>query len=46
MRILAAIHPLEATLTILQCLGLPSRAPPIAPARPEPASTEFTPTGW
>jgi len=30
MRILAAIHPLEATRKILDCLGLPSRAPPIS----------------
>jgi hypothetical protein len=34
MRILAAIHPPEATRAILGCLGLPSRAPPLAPARP------------
>lgn len=39
MRILAAIHPPEATRAILECLGLPSRAPPTAPARPEPEST-------
>ena len=32
MRILAAIHPPEATRAILECLGLPTRAPPIAPA--------------
>jgi len=31
MRILAAIHPPEATRAILECLGLPSRAPPISP---------------
>ena len=30
MRILAAIHCSEAIQKILQCLGLPSRAPPIA----------------
>jgi hypothetical protein len=30
MRILAAIHPPEATRAILEHLGLPSRAPPIA----------------
>ena len=30
MRILAAIHPPEATRKILECLGLPSRAPPLA----------------
>ena len=33
MRILAAIHPPEAAQAILACLGLPERAPPIAPAR-------------
>lgn len=32
MRILAAIHPPEATRAILECLGLPTRAPPITPA--------------
>jgi hypothetical protein len=32
MRILAAIHPPEATQAILACLALPVRAPPIAPA--------------
>ena len=35
MRILAAIHPPDTTRAILACLGLPSRAPPIAPAVPE-----------
>jgi hypothetical protein len=33
MRILAAIHPPETTSSILACLGLPVRAPPLAPAR-------------
>lgn len=33
MRILATIHPPEATSAILACLGLPVRAPPSAPAR-------------
>ena len=32
MRILAAIHRPDATRRILECLGLPSRAPPIAHA--------------
>ena len=32
MRIIAAIHPPEAASKILDCLGLPSRAPPVAPA--------------
>jgi hypothetical protein len=31
MRILAAIHPPAASRAILDCLGLPSRAPPISP---------------
>ena len=35
MRILAAIHPPETAQAILECLGLPERAPPIAPARAE-----------
>lgn len=33
MRIIAAIHPPEAIRKILECLGLPSRPPPLA--RPE-----------
>ena len=33
MRILAVIHPPETTAAILACLGLPVRAPPLAPAR-------------
>ncbi len=37
MRILAAIHPPESIAAILECLGLPVRAPPISPARPEDA---------
>jgi len=36
LRILSAIHPPETTRKILECLGLPSRPPPIAPAIPEP----------
>ena len=35
MRILAAIHPPETAQAILACLGLPERAPPIAPPRPD-----------
>jgi hypothetical protein len=31
MRILAAIHAPEAIRKILDCLGLPSRPPPLAP---------------
>ena len=33
LRIVSAIHPPEATRAILEHLGLPSRAPPIAAAR-------------
>ena len=32
MSIIAAIHPPDVTDRILECLGLPSRAPPVAPA--------------
>jgi len=32
MKILAAIHPPDTTVRILECLGLPSRAPPLAVA--------------
>jgi len=35
MRILCAIHPPEAIRKILDCLGIPSRPPPIARAIPE-----------
>ena len=35
LRIIAAIHPPEATRAILECLGLPTRPPPILPAAPE-----------
>jgi len=35
MRILAAIHPPHTTKAILDCLGLPSRPPPIADASPD-----------
>ena len=42
MHVLAAIHPPEAIRKILECLGLPSRAPPIADAAPEhPDGIEF-----
>ena len=41
LRILAAIHPPDTTQAILECLGLPSRAPPLASAR-----IESTPAGW
>ena len=32
-QILAAIHPPETARAILECLSLPSRVPPIDPAR-------------
>jgi hypothetical protein len=35
MRIMATIHPPDATRAILGCLGLPARAPPLMPARRE-----------
>jgi hypothetical protein len=34
-RLLAAIHPPDATSAILKCLDLPARAPPVEAARPE-----------
>jgi len=40
MRIPAAIHPPETAQAILACLGLPERAPPIAPARMEEGDTD------
>ena len=40
MRLLATIHPPEATEAILECLKLPSRAPPTVAARPEGAVPE------
>jgi hypothetical protein len=36
MRLLAAIQPPDATKAILDCLELPIRAPPTAPALPDP----------
>jgi hypothetical protein len=35
LRIISAIHPPETTRKILECMGLPSRPPPIASARPD-----------
>ena len=32
MKILAAIHPPDTKRKILDCLGLPSRGPPLAPS--------------
>ena len=37
MRLMATIHSPEAKRKILDCLGLPSRPPPMAPAVREPA---------
>ncbi len=37
MRLLAAIHPPDATQSILGCLDLPSRAPPMAAPQPDGA---------
>jgi hypothetical protein len=41
MRVLCAIHPPDAIQKILTCLGLPSRAPPIAPTQPHMAAELF-----
>jgi hypothetical protein len=40
MRLLAVIQDREAIRAILDCLNLPSRAPPLAPARREPTELE------
>jgi hypothetical protein len=37
LRLLAAIHPPDATQSILECLDLPSRAPPMAAPQPDGA---------
>ncbi len=37
---LAAIESPEAIRAILECLNLPSRAPPLAPAQPEAEALE------
>jgi len=41
LRIVAAIHPPETTQKILNCLGLPSRAPPLKPAAPDASLNYF-----
>ena len=41
MRLLAAIQDREAIRAILDCLNLPSRAPPLALARREPTEPEL-----
>ena len=43
LRILAAVHSPAAVQAILECLSLPSRAPPNAPARPEDPSNPRLP---
>jgi hypothetical protein len=44
--VLAAIHPPETTRAILECLGLPSRAPPVAPARLDEAEAAESGGDW
>jgi hypothetical protein len=41
IRLLAAIESEEAIRAILGCLGLPARAPPLAPAEPEPITGDL-----
>ncbi len=41
LRLLAAIESPEAIRAILDCLGLPSRAPPLAPSEPEATALEL-----
>lgn len=36
MRVFCAVQPLDAVRKILECLGVPSRLPPISPAMPAP----------
>ena len=43
MRIMAAVHSREAIRRILDCLGLPSRAPPFASAEPEAENDDTDP---
>ena len=43
MRLLAAIQPPDVTQAILACLGLPSCAPPAAPALTDPHDAEERP---
>jgi hypothetical protein len=45
IRILATLHPPEATQAILAWLGLPVRAPPTLPARPDD-DLEVTAEAW
>ena len=41
MRLLAVIESAEAIRAILDCLGLPSRDPPLAAAEPEALALEL-----
>jgi hypothetical protein len=41
LRILAAIHPPRTTGVILEHLGLPSRAPPVADARADDDPSDY-----
>lgn len=41
MRILCAINPPDAIRKILDCLGLPSKPPPIAPAEQDSDEIQF-----
>jgi hypothetical protein len=43
MRVLATIHSPEAIRRILECLGLPSLVPPIAPAELEAEAQSLDP---
>jgi hypothetical protein len=46
MKILAAIHPPDTAGAILECLGLPARPPPVAPARRVAAALFESDTDW
>jgi len=46
MRLLATIHPPDATRAILECRALPSRAPPITAARTEASALELDANGF
>lgn len=41
LRKLAAVHSPDTTTAMLDCLGLPSRAPPVAPAQREPVTIDW-----
>ena len=41
MRVLSSLHSTEAIRAILECLGLSSRAPPIAPVAADPELDEI-----